>query len=67
MTEVERTAAPLPDAAKMIRVCSHYCVDNHRKQDEPGKNNVKLIVAGKNSAKPLQAAEKAFDLVAALI
>jgi len=38
-------------------------IGNHRKVDEPRKDNVQLVISGKNFAEPFQTQKKTLNLV----
>ena len=44
-------------------VCSHKGINNENKVDKSGKDNIKFIIAGKNTAKSFEASKEPFDLI----
>ena len=44
-------------------VCSHKSIHNKSKIDKSQKDDVKLVIAGKNTTKTLDAAKKSLNLI----
>ena len=49
------------------RMCSHKCIYNKRKIDKSQKDDIKFVIAGKNTAKTLDAAKKPLNLIALFV
>lgn len=45
------------------RACSHKGIDNESKVDKSQKDNIKSIIAGKNTAKSFETAKEPLDLI----
>ena len=50
-----------------LRTCSHKYIDNEGKVDKSQKDNIKFIIAGKNTAKSFEAAKEPLDLIALFV
>ena len=48
-------------------MCSHKSIDNEGKVDKSQKDNIKFIIACKNTAKSFEAAKEPLDLIALFI
>ena len=49
------------------RMCSHKCIYNKRKIDKSQKEDIKFVIASKNTAKTLDAAKKPLNLIALFV
>ena len=45
------------------RMCSHKCIYNKSKIDKSQKDDIKFVIAGKNTTKTLDAAKKSLNLI----
>lgn len=48
-------------------MCLHKGINNKIKVDKSQKDNIKFIIAGKNSAKSFETAKEPFDLIALFV
>ena len=50
-------------AIKLLRTCSHKSIHSKSKIDKSQKDDIKFVIAGKNTAKTLDATKKSLNLI----